>query len=340
MWLFEEFYKNVPFKRLIDRDKINKEEIRTSLLRSVMKKAYMMLDYENLPDEIPKRAVKMYLHGYGHFAGFYIGERKVISWGGFSGKFDGYYFPTHYIVTNPYLGLEKNTRDLEIGKECIIVRNDSLAEPITHIVAKYVDMMTENEVSMIICDILARAQGIISAKDDMQMESAETYLKQIYAGKIVPIKSDTFSGENLESIPFGTAHYILTDLIEYEQYVRASLYSELGINLNFNMKRESLNSAEVGMDEEILKPYIDNMIEVQQEDFDMLSDFWKLETPIKVKKGSVWADMDLQDEMQEIALKQAEKNLEQGGTEPEQGGTDETTPEDDSDRKEGGKDES
>lgn len=318
MFLYEEMFKNFPLSRLIEKGgTINKEEIRNNLERSIMKKAYMMLDYENLPDSVPKRAVKMYLHGNGHFAGFLKDGTPKISWGAFAGKFDEYYFPKEYIVTNPYMFISENSRRMSIGSDCIIVRNDSLAEPLTHIIAKYVDMMTENEVSMIICDILARAQGIISAKDNAQMESAETYLKKIFSGAIVPIKSDTFAGENMETIPFGTAHYILTDLIEYEQYVRASLYSELGINLNFNMKRESLNSAEVGMDEEILKPYIDNMIEVQQEDFNMLSDLWGLETPVKIKKGSVWKDMDLQDRLQEIQVEQAEKALEEPEQEPE-----------------------
>ena len=318
MFLYEELFKNFPIQRLIEKDgTVNKDEIRTNLERSIMKKAYMMLDYEGLPKSVPKRAVKMYLHGNGHFAGFLQEGIPKISWGSFAGKFDEYYFPREYIVTNPYMFVSENSRRMVIGKECIIVRNDSLAEPLTYIIAKYVDMMCENEVSMIICDILARAQGIISAKDDTQKMSAETYLKQIFAGKIIPIKSDSFNGENMETIPFGTAHYILTDLIEYEQYVRASLYSELGINLNFNMKRESLNSAEVGMDEEILKPYIDNMIEVQQKDFDMLSDLWKLETPVKVKKGSVWKDMDIQDRMQEIQVEQAEKNLKDSEPESE-----------------------
>ena len=314
MELYEEFFNSIYKKPIInEKGEVDKEKIRRTLTRSILKKAYMMLKYKHLPEEVPERAVKMYLQTCGHFSGFWENETRVISWGTFSGKFDGYYFPKRYIVTNPYL--LTTSRDMEIGKECIIVKNDNMAEPLTDVISKHVEMLVENETSMIICDILARAQGLLIGKDDAQIESAQLYLKRLFSGAVVPVKSDSFQQDNMESVPFGTAHYILTDLIEYEQYIRSSLYSELGIKLNYNMKREALNSNETAFDEEILKPYIDNMIETQQADFDMLSEFWKLETPIKVEKGSVWEDMDLQDELQEATAEAAIKAAENGETE-------------------------
>lgn len=321
MEIYEDIFTNLCHKPIID-DKMNvdKNMIRRTLTRSILKKAYMMLRYENLPEGIPQRMIRTYLQTCGHFAGFRIGEEKVISWGTFSGTFDKYYFPKQYIVTNPYMVPESRT--MEIGKDCIIVKNDSLAEGLVDHINKYVQMLVENETSMVICDILARAQGLLIGKDDAQVESARQYLNRLFAGTVVPVKSDSFQQDNMETVPFGTAHYILTDLIEYEQYIRSALYTELGIKLNYNMKREALNSNETDLDEEILKPYIDNMIETQQEDFDMLSDFWKLDVPIKVMKNSVWEDMDLQDQVQEATAEAAIKAAEEG-KDPESTGTEE-----------------
>lgn len=299
--IYEELFKELGLRNLIsEKGEINKDFIFRTLMKTVMKKAYMMLKYNGLPDEIPERAVKLYLQSYGHFAGFVLDGRKYISWGNFAGKFDPYYFPKQYIVTNPYIeGL--GSRAFDIGGNCIIVKNDDLAESLIDVVSKHVAMLTENETSMIICDILARANGIISAKDDTQHDSVMLYLKQLFNGRIMPVKSDTFTGDNLESVPFGTSHYMLTDLIEYEQYIKSCLYAELGIQLNYNMKRESLNSSETTLDREILKPYIDNMLETQNNDFKMLSDFWELETPITVEKGSIWAEIDeIRDETSEM----------------------------------------
>lgn len=323
--LYIDLMKNFGYDRIVsNRGEVNKKLIYDTLMSSVMKKAHMMLRYENLPEEIPERMLKTYLITNGHFAGFVNNGKMMISWGEFGGTLDEYYFPKIYIVNNPYItGLEK--RELNIGKDCIIVKNDNLAEPLIDHISKYVNMLTENEASMIICDILARSQGIISAKNDQQMESSQTYLKQVFAGRVVPIKAedDPFSGgPGLETVPFGTAHYILTDLIEYEQYIRSSLYAELGIRLNFNMKRESLNAEETSMDDEILKPYLDNMIETQTEDLLMLSDFWGLPEPITVHRASVWEENQQKDDLNmdklEAEVEAAETAAETAEEDPEE----------------------
>lgn len=316
--LYTDLLKRYGYDRLVNqKGEVDKKLIYDTLMSSVLKKAHMMLEYENVPEEIPIRMLKTYLITNGHFAGFSHQGKMMISWGTFAGKPDEYYFPKQYIVSNPYIeGMSGRT--LEIGRDCIVVKNDSLAESLLDVISKHVNMLTENESSMIICDILARAQGILSAKDDAQMESAQIYLKNIFNGKVVPIKSDSFTQDNFETVAFGTAHYILTDLIEYEQYIRSSLYSELGIKINFNMKRESLNAEETSMDEELLKPYIDNMIETQNEDLLMLSDFWGLPEPMKVKRGSVWAENEKKDELKMDAMEAETKAAENAAEAPEE----------------------
>ena len=316
--LYTDLLKRFGYDRLVSqKGEVDKKLIYDTLMSSVIKKAHMMLDYENVPEEIPVRMLKTYLITNGHFCGFTHQGKMMISWGTFAGKPDAYYFPKQYIVSNPYID-GMSGRTLEIGKDCIVVKNDSLAESLLDVISKHVNMLTENESSMIICDILARAQGILSAKDDAQVESAQAYLKNIFNGKVVPIKSDSFTGDQFETVAFGTAHYILTDLIEYEQYIRSSLYSELGIKINFNMKRESLNAEETSMDEELLKPYIDNMIETQNEDLQILSDFWGLPEPIRVKRGSVWAENEKKDEIQMDLLEAQAEAAENAAEAPEE----------------------
>ena len=330
--LYERFLTGYGFDKIIAKNgEVNKEIIYKTLFSSVLKKAYMMLDYENVPENIPKRMIKHYLIMNGHFAGFNLNGENKISWGTFAGVPDEYYFPKEYIINNPYMQMDNRT--LNIGSECIIVKNDSMGESLLPIISKYVNMLMENETSMIICDILTRAQGILSTKDDTQLDSAREYLKRLFEGRIIPVNSESFTNDNMESVPFGTSHYTLTDLIEYEQYIRSSLYSELGIRLNFNMKRESLNAEETSMDEELLKPYIDNMVETQTEDLLMLSEFWKLPEPIKVKRGSIW---ETQEKKDDLTLEKLEKEVENmdPNTPEENSGEDEPEEKEDPEEKE------
>ena len=50
-------------------------------------------------------------------------------------------------------------------------------------------------------------------------------------------------------------------LIEYNQYLKGSLYNEVGIQANTVMKRERVNSDEVNANNDLLFPFIYNMLE-------------------------------------------------------------------------------
>ena len=54
----------------------------------------------------------------------------------------------------------------------------------------------------------------------------------------------------------------------FEQYWKASVFNELGLNANYNMKRESINSAESQMNNDALTPFTDDIIRSIQTDLD------------------------------------------------------------------------
>lgn len=60
-----------------------------------------------------------------------------------------------------------------------------------------------------------------------------------------------FKGVNMQTAPTTNSVYI-TQLIELIQYYKASMYNELGLNANYNMKRERLNLGEVSMNVDVL----------------------------------------------------------------------------------------
>ena len=51
----------------------------------------------------------------------------------------------------------------------------------------------------------------------------------------------------------------MTNLIEFEQYMKASLNNELGLDMNFNMKRESISAGETKQQDN-LSPLMDSIL--------------------------------------------------------------------------------
>jgi hypothetical protein len=251
-----------------------------------------MFKYDNLPDTIPKRTLELYLQINGS-CGFYDYQDNLYCLqGSLGGEPDYNYMPTIFTFSNPALEISEN---LKINDECIIISNDDMYMGLYPLMRKYATMLTENEISMLMCSILSRIPTLISAKDDTTMESAKKFIKDIIDGKLgVIAESEFFDG--LKSQPVAGTNYTntLRELIEHEQYLKASFFNDIGLNANYNMKRESLNSNESQLNDDMLYPMIDNMLEKRKEGIDQVNK--KFGTNITVEFNSSWEDNEIEKE--------------------------------------------
>ena len=127
---------------------------------------------------------------------------------------------------------------------------------------------------------------LISASDDKTKQSAEEFLRKIQDGDFSIIGENAFfKGVNMQTAPTTNSVYI-TQLIELIQYYKASMYNELGLNANYNMKRERLNLGEVSMNVDVLLPYVDNMLKERQDAVEKINAMF--DTEISVKLSSSW----------------------------------------------------
>ena len=256
-----------------------------------------LTEYENLPDTIQKKDLELLLMTSGFGAGFEHEGEPYILFGALGGVRDQNYEPTQAIVSNPYLNLSKT---LTIGKDCVIIRNDSLRMGVLPILSKYATLMTENELSIWIASTMTRLFSIIVADDDKKLAAANKFISGIEDGKLTAILAETSkqdkmlgtqsNGIGIETQPYGNAGSTnaIQNLIELQQYLKASQYNDLGLNANYNMKRESLNSTESQLNDDALMPFIDDMIANREEGLDQFNKMFG--TNIKVKKSSAWED--------------------------------------------------
>lgn len=264
-----------------DKRKHISEQVRYMLART-----QAMFRYENLPETIPQRMLELYLQ-YNGFAGIYKHKDNLYTFfGGLGGEPDEYYMPTILTIANPALDLSVNAK---IGEDCVVIPNDSLYIGLIPLYNRYATALVENQLSSILAVINTRIISLIDAGDDRTKASADKFLKGVFDGKLGVVASNEFM-EGLKVHPYANTSggQYLKSLIENEQYLKASWYNEIGINANYNMKHENINSAEVGLNDDALLPLVDDMLACRKKGLEEVNAMFG--TEISVALSSTWED--------------------------------------------------
>lgn len=251
-----------------------------------------MFKYENLPDTIPREMLECFLLQSGSCFITEVKGNLYAFQGTMGGEPDPYYRPTLYIVANPALKFNKS---LDLWKDGVLMRNDSLWLGLFPLMARYATMLSENIVTMRSADVLLRVVAMLTAPDDKTRAAAEMYLRKLEKGEFGVIGENRFfDGVKLQSPPSNNGSY-LTQFIELQQYLKASFYNEIGLNANYNMKREAIMEGESSLNEDSLLPLCDEMLRCRQEDVSRVNTMYG--TNISVDFDSAW----LQNEQELIA---------------------------------------
>lgn len=293
-----------------------------------------MFKWSGLPETIPERHLEEYIQMYGFACIAKANDGKLYAfWGGLGGEPDAYYDPTICTVANPYLKLSKTYK---IDEDCIIIRNDPFYKGIIPLLQRYGSQLAENDLSMWMASVNTRVQAILSACDDDTRKAAEKYIDDVYEGKLSVIGKNPFLDDDLkaDTVNSSAKTSTLGDLIEYHQYLKASEYNELGLNANYNMKREALNSAESSINDDILFPLVDNMLKYRKEGAEAVNKMFG--TDISVELNSSWKDNKREEEAEIKALDPESDETPENKEEKEE--PEETSEEDQGKEKEGDKD--
>ena len=256
--------------------------------RYFLSRTQTMFEYEGLPETMQKTDLERLLQCNG-FACVAERDGKLYAfYGGLGGEPNPYYLPTICTVANPALNFSQM---FKIDVDCVIVKNDSYYNGLLPLINRYSAQLAENDISLRIADINARIISLITAPDGNTKLAAEEYIKKIIAGEIGIIADESFL-DGIKAQPLAGSGYagIITDLIELEQYLKASCYNELGINSNYNMKRESLNTEESQLNHDALIPFVEDMLENRQQGIEKVNQMFG--TQISVKLGGVWRDRE------------------------------------------------
>mgnify|MGYP003591359052 CR=1 FL=1 len=307
-----------PFSNLYDFK--NKKQVAIDLQRYMFDRTQAMFDYKNLPETIPKRFLELYLQSNGLACVGMANDKLYVFFGTLGGVPDEYYIPTQFIVVNPYLKFSHAfTRDVD----GIVIKNDSMYMGLSSMFARYSTLLAENYLSIKIASINKRLTTLLSASDESTRLSAELYMKKLEDGDLSVISESAFlDGVKAQPYAVGSVNQ-MTELIELQQYIESKWYNDIGLQANYNMKRESLSSNELGLNNGLMLPLIDDMLECRERGIDKVNAMFG--TNIIVSRSSAWKDIKEEETMAvektraEIENTKAEIALEDSSTRVEGG---------------------
>ena len=273
-------------------DFTDKTKLVNDLVRYMLIRTQAMFEYTGLPETIPQKFLEAYVQSSGFVGIVKVKGELYAMWGGLGGVPDVYYQPTVLTVANPALDYSAS---LEIHKECEIIRNDFLYEGLMPLCSRYATLLAENFISIRMASINKRIQTFLRADNDRDKAAADKFVDDLVNGKLSAVMTTPFF-DGITAQPYGqnSGSSQITELTELHQYLESKLFNELGLQANYNMKRESLSAAELGLNNDIMLPMIDQMLLCRQQDLEKVNSMYG--TNISVKLSSAWEDVQLESE--------------------------------------------
>lgn len=261
----------------------NKDSALNTFMQRVLCMTSKMFEYTGTPETMPPVELEKILQTSGNVGIAKVNGDLYALQGSRGGECDAYYWGKDFVVANPWLKLDKT---FKIDKDIVVINNTPFADSILPIIGKYGVLYTDAVITLNMTTILTRITMLISASDDKTKQSAESFLQKILDGDFSVIGENAFfKGVNMQTPP-SQSNQQITQLIETLQYYKASMFNDLGLNANYNMKRERLNTQEVSMNIDALMPYVDAMLTERVEGVKRVNEMFG--TDISVTLGSSW----------------------------------------------------
>ena len=279
----------------------DKSKSAESIICYMLARLQKMFKYEGLPDSIPRQYLENYLLVNGHCVIArdlrHPDDQSIYAFvGAAGGEPDIYYRPTRYMVANPSLQTSNqyyiSTTDPNHEPNAVLVRNDTMWQGLYPMMARYAALISENLLTIRTADVMLRVLALITAPDDSSRLAADQFLKDITEGHSASIAENRFlDGIRMQNPPSNNGSY-LTQFIELHQYLVGSFYNEVGLNANYNMKREALSESETGLNDDSLMPLCEDMLRCRQEDIARVNAMFG--TSIQVSLDSSWLENEIE----------------------------------------------
>ena len=214
--------------------------------RYLAQRAFSVLDFKNAPDNWDCEYLKWVLLCWGYAAVLDTEQFGIIPQQCGINGYNVYYRPTRALVVNP---LFKKTYDLQIGKECEIIRLSPDWHGIADLIGHYADLLSLTVTSIVVNLYNAKLSYVFAGETKAFADSFKSMFDKIQDGNPAVFVHKNLIGEdgNPRWMPFAqnlNQTYIVDKLQAAERTLITQFYRDIGIpNIEFE-KNERLTDEE------------------------------------------------------------------------------------------------
>lgn len=281
----------------------SKDDIIRVLRQAMMVRTQEMFEWKGLPTTIPQQVLEAQLQTKGHAIIFKHNDHIFSCWGNIGGFPNYNYMPSLAVVSNPYIDKSKSSFNLKIyyGKDdyksivypdrqydgdCVVIPNDAYYIGLVPIHNMYSSEIAETKITKQVLLNNSRAMYIFAASNDDEKDDFDDLMAKLKDGKTSCIVADDLLTEP-KTLQFAeNALRDFTALIENEQYSKAAWFNDIGLQANYNMKREAINSNESQLNKDAILPLADNMLSMRKKYCDLVNELFG--TSWSVDFSSAW----------------------------------------------------
>ncbi len=276
----------------------NKQELINQYYLYMLNRTRRMFEYEGLENELTKDTLNIrrleqltQVNGYSFLVNVKNPGNKypkgIYALRGFLGGLeDPNGVGTKATINNVALGFNEI---LTVGKDCILIPNDSTFIGLDPVFSLYSSLLADVDISLRYALINSRVPNMYNGQDSQMKKDLEAIYEDIEQGTKICgcLVTNPFFDGLKNAISSSTYEGLIKELLEAKQYLLSNWFIFLGLQSNYNMKREAINSTEAGMNEDSLIPLIDDMLENRN---DALKEANKVfGTSLNCKLSSAWS---------------------------------------------------
>ena len=289
-----QFMSGISVQDYFRRGKNKKERLTKLQMVNMLRRTMRMFKWSGKAFEegqVTQRHMELTIQTRGHIGVVMKDGKPYDCWGTMGDILNYEYMPTKYIITNPYLELPKQMFDIYgDSKDVVVIPNDSFYRGLIPILSFHGELLTEIQLTKKCILLFQRAPSALTAPDNNAKEDIKDYLNDLDEGEIGSI-FDKYILKDIGAIELSAnaSHNIMTQVLEMEQYQKAAMFNDVGLQLNYNMKRESITSSEAQLGESALLPLPDDMMDMRKKACKELKETFDLDWDVEF--DSSWRDL-------------------------------------------------
>lgn len=241
-------------------------------VKTLLNRVSNMFTWENLPETVDENFLTITLFTQGRLIWSEFNGKLYALNGDYGGEPNVYYYPSQFIIANPILG----SKIVDIDKTGVLmyltdtdkIRGNGETGGLFGLISTTSQLLADNVSSINIAQRNTRITALVTAGNQAQKISAENAIQRMYDGEPYEVVlNDLINALKINPMvenTAGGAQYI-KELVELNQYILAQFYHSIGVNANYNMKRERVSGEEIAVNDECLIINVIDMLNNLQE---------------------------------------------------------------------------